>query len=551
MSIGNRIAQFRKQAGLSQEALAEKLGVSRQSVSKWESGGVMPDIDKIIAMSDLFGVSTDDLLREPADTVDYQPQADLNEGRKLEEIFIYGNADTDPDDERFDAPDVPDTAEKLKKEKKKSRVVPAIAAILAIIIALTGIALPLKYGGIRQAWQAITGGLKIEKVKYTYVLVSGMGGWGDGVGINSSIPYWGADTGSLAEYLRGEGHEVCEATVGPFSSAWDRACELYAQLTGSRVDYGEAHSKKHNHSRYGRSYETARVPDWGKLRGGRRVKVHLIGHSFGGATVRLLTSLLAYGDTDEQNAGQKDISPLFEGGKADWVQSVTALAAPHNGSSLTEVLNTAGRITGLGSATELMASLVFSFAGFAKPLDETYDFMLDQFGVDGPLTFIKAYDIVTSSGNDNVSYDLSPDGAAELNKRIRLSDKTYYFSYPYSTTKKGSLLGLQVPVSSTLPVLMPTALAIGNYSGTTPGGIVIDDSWHENDGLVSVISARHPADDPFTDLPEDRRSLERGIWYVADTAPGDHGTVIGMQETSDETHGFFDRLFEMLDGLSR
>ncbi|MBR2731020.1 MAG: helix-turn-helix transcriptional regulator, partial [Clostridia bacterium] len=42
MTIGERIAQFRKDAGLSQEQLAERLGVSRQSVSKWETGGVTP-----------------------------------------------------------------------------------------------------------------------------------------------------------------------------------------------------------------------------------------------------------------------------------------------------------------------------------------------------------------------------------------------------------------------------------------------------------------------------------------------------------------------------
>ncbi len=57
MTVGQRIAQKRKEQGLSQEALGEALGVSRQSVYKWESGSALPEIDKLIAMSRLFGVT--------------------------------------------------------------------------------------------------------------------------------------------------------------------------------------------------------------------------------------------------------------------------------------------------------------------------------------------------------------------------------------------------------------------------------------------------------------------------------------------------------------
>ena len=51
--------------------------------------------------------------------------------------------------------------------------------------------------------------------------------------------------------LNEKGIEAYAPAVGPLSSAWDRACELYAQLMGTRVDYGEAHSKMHGHNRYG------------------------------------------------------------------------------------------------------------------------------------------------------------------------------------------------------------------------------------------------------------------------------------------------------------
>ena len=57
MTIGQRIAELRRQNNLSQEALGEALGVTRQSISKWESDGALPEIEKLVAMSRLFGVS--------------------------------------------------------------------------------------------------------------------------------------------------------------------------------------------------------------------------------------------------------------------------------------------------------------------------------------------------------------------------------------------------------------------------------------------------------------------------------------------------------------
>ena len=62
-TLGEKIMQLRQKQGLSQEAFGEKLGVSRQAVSKWETGQAAPDIDKIIAMSEIFQISTDYLLK--------------------------------------------------------------------------------------------------------------------------------------------------------------------------------------------------------------------------------------------------------------------------------------------------------------------------------------------------------------------------------------------------------------------------------------------------------------------------------------------------------
>lgn len=72
MILADKIIKLRKERGWSQEELAMKLNVSRQSVSKWESMASIPDLDKIIKLSEMFGVSTDYLLR---DDVEVDPNA--------------------------------------------------------------------------------------------------------------------------------------------------------------------------------------------------------------------------------------------------------------------------------------------------------------------------------------------------------------------------------------------------------------------------------------------------------------------------------------------
>lgn len=67
MILADKITEERKKNGWSQEELANQLGVSRQAVSKWESAGAIPDLQRILQMSELFGVSTDYLLKDELD----------------------------------------------------------------------------------------------------------------------------------------------------------------------------------------------------------------------------------------------------------------------------------------------------------------------------------------------------------------------------------------------------------------------------------------------------------------------------------------------------
>lgn len=64
MQIAERLIALRKQYGISQEGLADQLSVSRQAVSKWETGQTLPETEKLIRLADLYSVSLDDLLRK-------------------------------------------------------------------------------------------------------------------------------------------------------------------------------------------------------------------------------------------------------------------------------------------------------------------------------------------------------------------------------------------------------------------------------------------------------------------------------------------------------
>jgi len=72
MKFEEKLMTLRKKAGMSQEDLADRLGVSRQAISRWELGSTLPDAPNLLKLSDLFGVSIDYLLRD-----DYESERDL------------------------------------------------------------------------------------------------------------------------------------------------------------------------------------------------------------------------------------------------------------------------------------------------------------------------------------------------------------------------------------------------------------------------------------------------------------------------------------------
>lgn len=385
-----------------------------------------------------------------------------------------------------------------------------------------------------------------------FVFVHGFNGWGGAEDINGVLPYWGATTGNLMQYLQHEGYECYSASVGPLNSAWDRACELYAQLIGATVDYGIAHSEKYNHERFGRTYYDAIVPNWGELdEAGRIQQIHLIGHSFGGTTVRMLIQLLTEGSAEEMAVtSADDISGLFTGGKSDWVRSATAICTPHNSASIYYPL----KALGLDKIVQTLSYLYVGIVGRSPINGGFVDFHMEQFGLsEEPGTgksvdFFKAMKNVLANREDSCQYDLTPEGNKKLNDKLDICEDVYYFSYAFSTTKEVPLFGTQIPLLKTNPVIYLTALLMGVMKFTDPyTGIVYDEKWLANDALVNTESAKYPLDEPFVDF--DEASIEKGVWNVMPVSEGDHGTAIGLFADEQQTHDFYLELCEMLNAL--
>ncbi len=330
------------------------------------------------------------------------------------------------------------------------------------------------------------------KTDYAFVYCHGLSGWGSYDLQNAVMPYWGMFGGDMIKNLNALGYKCHAASVDPDGSAWDRACELYAQLMGVRVDYGKAHSEKYGHARYGRDYsKKPLISAWSS-----EDKINLLGHSFGGATVRLLAGLMANGDRVENEATpESELSPLFTGGKGDWIYSITTLAAPTNGTTA---------------------------YGFGDP--------------------------EALENHDTAAYDMHIDCALALNERIPTDAHTYYFAVPCSATVQGAdgswafdpTINVEFPVKSTGGRMM-------NLTGTTPGGFVVDASWLENDGMVNTISAGAPFNAPSQ--PLDRSHIVPGVWNVAPVYRGDHMAFCGDLFRPNNIRPFFADWMNMINEI--
>ena len=89
ISLPENLRRIRKENNLSQEQLAEKLGVSRQAVSKWESGQSYPEMDKVLQICKTFNFNMDELMNENVKEVAENKQVNSNINKTIEDFFEF------------------------------------------------------------------------------------------------------------------------------------------------------------------------------------------------------------------------------------------------------------------------------------------------------------------------------------------------------------------------------------------------------------------------------------------------------------------------------
>jgi triacylglycerol lipase len=362
---------------------------------------------------------------------------------------------------------------------------------------------------------------------YPIVLVHGMCGWGRDEMLG--YKYWGG-LGDTQTYLTLNGYKTFTASVGPLSSNWDRAVELYYNIVGGRVDYGAAHALKHGHNRYGETY-TGFYKQWSATN-----KVHFVGHSLGGASPRVLIQLLENGDAAEMAyvpaKGEAPTSDLFKGNKKNWVASHTSIAGVQNGAltvdsdsfreQLMKMILGMGAVGGIGLEQNTFYNFDLGQWGLQRQPKETVKAYFDRIlakKASGAPTSARFWD-----SKDNCMYDMKVSTMQQQNELIKSSPNVYYASYTFNDTKEQSN-GNWTPLPSMSLLFQLESANIGKTSANLPEGF---QSWRPNDGLVSVVASQYPLGHDYVLMdPANRKLAPRGAWDVHPTINGqDHLSVV-------------------------
>ena len=353
---------------------------------------------------------------------------------------------------------------------------------------------------------------------YPIVLIHGFMGWGPNE--LGGYHYWGGRK-DYVKMLELDGHVVFVVSVGPVSSNWERAIEVYYQLKGGQVDYGRNHSEKHNiiQEPEGKSYE-AIYPEWDENH-----PVHLIGHSMGGQTARMLNYLLTQEIYEDEENKVREQSDLLGGVQRNLIKSITAISAPHNGTTLTEVVTkTIPFIQYFVGVAGVVGTQFYNFDleqwGFNRKEDETWASYINR---------MRTHDAWQTKNMS--SWDLSLDGAQELNGFLQAEPDVFYFSFVTSTTQRQPGFQIHIPIEGT-PILIRTrSKLLGSRVGYWSDGSQTDSLWYENDGVVNTISMYGPSTgsngpDPIVEYDENELLIP-GQWYWIKVCPMDHWNIIG------------------------
>ncbi len=356
------------------------------------------------------------------------------------------------------------------------------------------------------------------------ILVHGLTGWGPNE--MDGYKYWGGKCLDIQDHLQKKGFRVEAAGVGPISSNHDRACELFYQIKGGQVDYGQEHANVCGHKRFGKKHQ-ALHPEWSAQN-----PIHLVGHSMGGQTIRLLTEFLA-----------QDFFGV--GSDETWVKSVSSISTPHNGSLTRVVIKKE-----LGGDAQKLLAAFFAIAGTNWGI---YDFKLDQWELEPKKgesidKFFERVDKTLGSTKDLAFHDLNPHGAKRLNEKIRNFDNLYYFSFVNEATYvKDAKTGYECAEEAMIKDFHYIANKIGSYQGDV---VSPASDWWKNDGLVSVVSQKGPHNGVI--VPYDGVA-RMGVWnYMGLIESVDHLKIIGHTKNPEKEKERVQKFFEQIaDTLSR
>ena len=338
---------------------------------------------------------------------------------------------------------------------------------------------------------------------YPVVAFHGFAGFGEDELLYKFAPYfgWFGNT-PIKEFYKELGTDFYCPSLSSISSMWDRCCEMYAHIVGGTVDYGKVHSEKYGHKRYGRTYK-ALIPDWGELdEEGKIKKINLMGHSYGGPTMRYFVHLMCKGDEAERaGTPEEELSGLFKGGHANWIHSVTTLAGANDGISFMYGQEKFVR------PLAIYGLINVSFADNWLPFAKVYDFILDEWGVTmntqtgehrAKNWYQRIKDYVDCI-DDNVIGDLTIHRFRQRSADWECQPNIYYFAY-YATKSVPNKKGYHVPKKDMIFFLKPFCYVIGRYNGTQEdeNHCATGIEWRETDGLVNVMSGRAPRLKPWT-----------------------------------------------------
>ncbi|SFU91379.1 esterase/lipase family protein [Pseudoduganella namucuonensis] len=411
------------------------------------------------------------------------------------------------------------------------------------------------------------------------VMVHGFLGFGPDSLQGTGFLYWGGFN-DVAGHLRTSQRQVHVAAVGPVSSNWDRAVELFYQIKGGCADCGARRTATSawagkiqkpagkcwaaDPNNNPNNYPVALYPQWDAQH-----PIHLVSHSQGGQTIRTLIQLLENGPPN----GSEGDGALYTGGKTGWVKSASTIATPHNGTTLRDVI-----VDFVPKVSELAGKIV-EVAGLGGSTSAIYKFRLEQFGLaQGPAESIGDFIARTKgapfwnlANHDAAQWDLGPDGAAELNNWVKTSPNVYYYSIGSRATEQGSFCcnntdrviapfqsgSYQYARNDMMFFLRNTAgewvvpailqPGMGSYRQTAAGRVPTDATWYPNDGVVNTVSMRAPAGQPNRNYDG---SSVKGSWnYLGYYNQHDHFDVIGWDTSSSSTYAIYDNLASILYGL--